>query len=1077
MKKRFRLWVLSQSTLKKLIMELKIVFPIIMVIVSNVMAIPTYSEVTKVSIDREIFLSTDPMGTSVLPNTLGTELQQKQITGNITDETGGPLPGVNIQIEGSTIGAISDASGKYSINVPNDNVVLIFSFIGYNSQRISTTGKTILDVKLVPSLSRLEEVVVVGYGVQKKANVIGSVTTISNAELKVAPVAQLSNMLSGRLPGAIVQQRSGEPGKDAADILIRGRGTLGDNSPLVIIDGIQGRDLNLINSNDVESISVLKDASASIYGSRAANGVILITTKRGNEGPARISYDLYEGLLTPTKLPEMADAETFASMIRERQVYRNTPESRMLYSLEDIEKYRSGEYPWTHPNTDWYDATLAKFSRTRHHNLSITGGNQNAIYYVAFGAHYDGGIYKQSSTSYNRYNVKANVDVKLNKYLNIGIDLDGSMGIGKYSALGAGAIYTNGIARELPVYAAYWPNGLPGPDVEGGNNPVVTSTSATGFNHTDSYITNNKFTANFKVPWIEGLTLSSYYAFDLSFGVRKQFRKQWFLYNLDEGAYLAAGNTGKEDGSDFLVGSPKGPSDPNLRNTYSKELGKTFNIKAEYDKTINGIHNINVFIAFESSQFDYNGISAYRRYFVSDKLPYLFAGGTLEQENSEDVSIDANLNYFGRLNYNYKETYLVEFTFRRDGSLRFSKEIGRWGNFPSVLVGWRVSNESFWKDRVQFMDYLKLKASWGMMGNDLVSPFQYLTNYEFASGLVLGNDKRYSLSLAQSGAPNPQITWETAKTYNVGFESRLFENKVTFNTDFFYQRRSDILVQRNASVPNSTGLTLPDENFGIVDNRGFELELGYSQYDGPFTYGVNGNFAFARNKVVEFDEPAQNVEWQVLTGHPQGSVLVYHSLGVFKDAEAVEAYPHVSGAGPGDIIIEDYDKNEEITSDDKILLDMTEIPEITYGVSFFAGYKNLRLTGQIQGVGNTIIRIMNSLQGQAGNFYKFDTEDRWTPENTDASNPRAFERVREYWRDTYATDHQWHNAAFARMKNLQLSYTLPSSFLRSVDAQLYLSGQNLFFLYTGNKLMDPELSDITQYPIMKVFTLGARISF
>ena len=1061
MKKPFDLWEFSSPSFKKLIIEFEIVFLLILASSSDLVAAPLYS------LDNIIPKSMTPTSD---------EFQQKQITGKIIDENGNPLPGVNIAVEGSVIGTISDGDGKYSINIPNNGAVLIFSFIGYQTQKMSVGNNTTLDMRLVPSLSTLEEVVVVGYGVQKKANVIGSVTTISNAELKVAPVGQLSNMLSGRLPGAIVQQRSGEPGKDAANILIRGRGTLGDNSPLVIIDGIQGRDLNLINSNDVESISVLKDASASIYGSRAANGVILITTKRGNEGPAKISYDVYEGLLTPTKLPEMADAATFASMIRERQVYRNTSESRMLYSLDDIAKYKSGGYPWTHPNTDWYDATLAKFSRTRNHNLSITGGNQNAVYYLAFGTHYDDGIYKKSSTSYNRYNVKANVDVKLNKFLNIGIDLDGSMSKGKYSASGAGAIYTNGIARELPVYAAYWPNGLPGPDVEGGNNPVVTSTSATGFNHTDTYITNNKFTANFKVPWVEGLSLSSYYAFDLNFGTRKQFGKQWFLYNLDKGAYLAAGNTGVEDGSAFLVGSPKGPSDPNLRNTYSKEQGRTFNLKANYEKTINGIHNINVFIAYESSQFDYNGISAYRRYFISDQLPYLFAGGTLEQENSEDVSIDANVNYFGRLNYNFKEKYLFEFDFRRDGSLRFSKEFGRWGNFPSFLVGWRVSNETFWKDRVQFIDYFKLKASWGIMGNDLVPPFQYLTNYEFASGLVLGPDKQYLLSLAQSGVPNPQITWETARTSNIGFESRLLNNKVIFNLDLFYQRRNNILVHRNASVPNFTGLSLPDENFGIVDNRGFELELGYNQYEGSLTFGVNGNFAFARNKVVEFDEPAQNVEWQVRTGHPQGSELVYHSLGVFKDAEEVGAYPHVDGAGPGDIIIEDFDKNGEITSDDRILLDLTNIPEVTYGLSFFAGYKNWRLTGQIQGVGNTSIRIMNSLQGQAGNFYKFDTEDRWTPENTDASNPRAFERDREYWRATYATDQQWHNAAFARMKNLQLSYTFPNLF-RTADAQLYLSGQNLFFLYTGNKIMDPELSDITQYPLMKVFTLGARVSF
>jgi TonB-dependent starch-binding outer membrane protein SusC len=1009
--------------------------------------------------------------------------QKISVSGRVSDETGKPLVGTTISVKGTSNGTFSDAEGKYSIEIPPDAKTLVFSFIGMETQEVEIGNKTVIDIVFKSTSTYLDEVVVVGYGTQKKVNVIGSVTTISNAEITASPVSGITNALAGRLPGAIVVQSNGEPGKDLASILIRGTATLGYTSPLVVIDGIQGRNLYSINNNDVESISILKDASAAIYGSRAANGVILITTKRGNKGPARINYDFYEGLLSPTKLPELADAATYAQMIRENQEYNGVAESNMLYSLEDIQKYKSGDFPWTHPNTNWYDAVLAKYSRTRHHNLSASGGNENVNYYLSFGYHYDGGIYKKSSTSFNRFNVTANVDVKINRFLSVGFDLEGIQENGQYGGIDSYGIYNNGILRQPATYPAYYPNGLPGPDIERGDNPVVTSTNATGFDDDKTYWSNNKFSATLKVPGVDGLTLTGYYAYDIRFHEEKLFEKPWMLYSLDKGAYYAAGNTGKEDGSAFLIGSLRGPtglSEPRLTDTYGKNRARVYNMKANYEKTINNIHNISAFIAYESSQSDNQGINAFRRYFISDQLPYLFAGGDAEKNNSEYVGLDASMNYFGRLSYNYKETYLFEFSFRRDGSLRFSKESGRWGNFPSVLAGWRVSNENFWKNHLSFINYFKLKASWGRMGNDVVPAFQYLTSYGFSQGMVLGDNRNYLSGLVQVGAPNPLITWETANIYNSGFESKFLNNKMTFNADFFYERRTNILVQRNASVPNYTGITLPDENFGIVDNKGFELELGYDELKGPITYGIYSNFSFARNSVVEFDEPEAKVPWQVLTGHPRGSVLIYKSLGVFRDMDQVNSYPHVSGAGPGDIIIEDFDKDGEITSDDRVLLDKTPIPEITYGISFNLGYGNWRLSGQVQGVGNAVKRIYMERQGTSGNYFKYDTEGRWTPDNINAKMPRAFERQQEYWRSAYVSDYQYHNTDFARLKNIQLSYSLPQNLLSTFkvsNAQIYFSGQNLFMIYSATKIMDPEASGMEAYPLMKVFTLGAKIGF
>lgn len=1014
----------------------------------------------------------------------------KVITGQVTDNQDAPLPGVNILVKGSSTGAVTDNAGSFSINAA-DNAVLVFSYIGSVSKEVPVNGQSALVVKLEVEDKALSDVVVVGYGTQKKVNVIGSVVTVSSKDITASPVSNISNALAGRLPGAVVSQSNGEPGKDAATIVIRGLATLGNNEPLVVIDGILGRDMNSINASDVESISILKDASAAIYGARAANGVILITTKRGKEGaPVTVNYSFYQGFLSPTALPKMATAAQYASMIREMQTYSGVDEANMKFSLEDIDKYSTGQFPWTHPKTNWIDASFKKYSQTRNHNVAISGGSKAVNYYVSFGTQRDEGIFKKGSTEFNRYNIKATVDAKINDYLTLGLDINGSQENRMYPSVDAG-FNLDGAIKSLPTSPAVYPNGLPGPDIAYGQNPVVTVTDQTGFDNSKRYRANNILSASLKIPWVKNLVLSSYYAYDINFGQRKLFQKPWTLYQLDEPAYLAAGNTGKEDGSAFLVGTPKGVSEPFLRDYYDDARTKTFNLKTDYSASINGVHNISAFVALETSEYEGKGIDAYRRYFISDQLPYLFAGGDAEKNNSEFVSIDSRVNYFGRLTYNYKETYLFQFSYRRDGSLRFSKESGRWGNFPSVLAGWRISNEEFWKNNVRFIDYFKLKASWGQLGNDLVSPFQYLSAYSLSTGYVLGSGRSYATGLSQLGATNPNITWEVANVYNAGFESNWFGNKFMFNADFFYQKRNNILVKRNASVPDFTGILLPDENFGVVSNRGFELVLGYNDRISDFTYNINGNIAFARNKIIEFDEPKRSVPWQVLTGKPQGSQLVYHAIGIYKDAAQIEKTAHVDGAIPGDIIIQDVNSDGQINADDRILNKRTEIPEVTYGISFNLAYKNFSLNGLVQGAGNAERRVLVGLQGLSGNYFAYDAEGRWTPDNINATKPRAFERNEAYWRNDFVTDYSNQSSAYARMKNLQLVYTLPAkvySRIKLKSAQVYVSGQNLFLIYNGNKLLDPEAGGIRtmisnqaqsgayNYPIMKVYTIGARIS-
>ncbi len=1016
---------------------------------------------------------------------------QITVTGIVTDQNSQPLPGANIVEMGTTHGVTADFDGNFSIDLSSNNAILEVTFIGFATKEIAVNGQSTLTISMEESAAGLDEVVVVGYGVQKKVNVIGSVETVSAKELNRVAVSNISNALAGRLPGAVIQQSNGEPGNDRASIRIRGKGTLGNGEPLVVIDGIPGRDLNSLNISDIESVSVLKDASAAIYGARAANGVILVTTKRGlQETPLTVNYGFYYGFQSPTKLPKMADAPTYAEMIRETQMYAGVDEANMKYSLNDIERYRSGQFPWTNPNTDWFKASLADFSLTNNHNLSLSGGSKDVSYWVSFGTQKDEGIFKNSATTFNRYNIKANVNAKINEYLTLGLDINGSQENRKYPSTSANFNF-EGAIKSLPTSPAYYPNGLPGPDIAYGQNPVVSSTSQTGFDNSKQYRANTIFSANLKIPGITGLALSSYYAYDLSLGQRKLFQTPWTLYQLDEPAYFAAGNTGAEDGSAFLVGSLKGGDiKPFLRNYYDDAATKTFNAKLDYTTTINDKHNINAFVAYETSEFEGKGITAFRKNFISDRLPYLFAGSDAEKDNSEFVSIDSRINYFGRFSYDYNETYLLQFSFRRDGSLRFSKENGRWGNFPSVLAGWKISNEDFWKKNLGFIDFFKLKASWGQMGNDLVDPFQYLSSYELSNGAVLGS-RVYSSGLSQEVASNPFITWEVANVYNAGFESLMLNNRLELNLDVFYQRRNDILVKRNVSVPEFAGINLPDENFGIVDTKGFEVVLGYHDQIEDFSYALNTNLAFSRNKVIEFDEPARNVPWQRLTGNPQGTELLYNAIGIFRDQAQIDNTPHVNGAIPGDIIIEDFDKNGEINNDDRILFPKTVDPEITYGISLNLNYKNWGLSGLVQGSGSAMRRMYAQLQGFSGNYFQYDADGRWTPDNIDAQKPRAFDRNDAYWRSDYLTNYTYQSTAFARMKNIQLTYNLPQNLQKSLGlaaGQIYLSGQNLFLIYSGNKITDPELggndklddqyaTNATFYPLMKTFAIGARITF
>lgn len=1026
-------------------------------------------------IDRQVIVFPKEKKETKAKGSSSSTQQQKVITGKVIDEEGIPLPGVSIVIKGSTNGTVSDINGKYTLtNVPADAKALEFSFVGMQTLEIVIANQSVIDVTMVAESIDLDEVISIGYASQKKANIVGAVTAVRGSEIAAIPAADITNAISGRLPGSVIIQQSGEPGNNSAKILVRGRSTLGGNTgPLIVVDGIPGRSLSDVDPVDVASISVLKDASAAIYGATAANGVILVTTKKGKSGLPRLSYQFYQGWMTPTVLPKTTNAGDYSTMLSEYQDYENR---NRTYTDEDIALFYSGRDPWEHPNTDWMSDLVAKWTTTSKHNFTIDGGHKGLYYYVSFGYKNEEAIYKAESTNYKQYNVRAKLDIPITKWLKASIDYAGFVKNKLYPTKSAGAVYGQA-TRLVPTQWSYWPNGKPGPDIEYGDNPVVTSTLETGTDDTKNYI--NQTTFRFDLTPLEGLSVNGYFTFDMNNQYRKRFQKPWILY-------FPRWDTAIRDSEGFitdmeLTPTPRGVPTPELTEVYDRSSRKLWNVSATYEKRF-GDHEFKVFGAYEQISEDWNYFSAFRKYYISEAVKTIDAGSDTDKDNSGTMSIYARKSWIGRINYNYKGKYLVEFLIRRDGSLKFPPN-SRWGTFPGILLGWRASEEDFWKNNIGFINYFKLRASYGKMGMDPGAAFQYMNKYVLASGMTFSTDKIVETIVQQQGVANPNITWEKQTTYNIGFDSKFLKNTFHLNTEFFYNKRSDILTPRNASVPGYTGLQLPDENIAEVDNRGFEFDAGYHfKSNSGFSFDLSANLSWSRNKVVFMDEPERAVDWQQRTGHPYGAQLLYNAIGIFADQASLDAYPHWAGAKPGDVIFEDYNNDGQINSDDKILFDKTDAPETFYGIVFDARYKNFSLSILAQGQGEYYrMNIQDSRRGEAGNYFQWSFDNRWTPENIHTDVARAYNRDDQYWAfGRNNSTYHWDNMAYCRLKNLVLGYDFPKSLFGNSgisNLNVFFSGNNLFLIYSAQKNFDPEIGRPMTYPAVKTYALGLKLTF
>lgn len=999
-----------------------------------------------------------------------------RITGKITDEKGEGLPGISITVKGTTTGISSDGSGNYMINIPSDKSVLVFSSTGYLSKEVPVNGNSKINVQLSTDQKALDEVVVVGYGVQKKVTVTGSVATLKGDVLRESPAANLTNAIAGRVPGVIASNRSGEPGSDFSSLLIRGMGTLNDNSPLIVIDGVANRGaFERMNPDDIESISILKDASAAIYGAQSANGVILVTTKKGKTGKPTITYNGSYGFTQPTMLPKLVNAGQYATYINEVNDRLGQPHQ---YSASDIQKYTDGSDPINFPNTNWYHEVIKNFSPQYRHALTLSGGNDKVDHFISGEYLNQDGIFRNSATNYKQYNLRSNITARVTSDFKVSLNVSGRVEDRHYSNYSSGTIFSE-VLSAYPTLPAYYPNGLPGPGLSEGRNPVLMASGATGYNKIKDYFLQSDLSFDLKLPEVtKGLYISGMAAFDFHFNNGKTLHDNWdaFRYNQTTNNYDNLRNT-------------EGPI--TLNENFTNYQLQTYNLKLGYERRFDE-HNVNAFVAYEQSENYYEGISAYRTGYLSSKIDQIFVGSDIDKDNGSVAGQSARQNFFGRLTYSFKDRYLAEFILRHDGSFNFPKG-KQWGTFPALSLGWRISEEDFFKNSISFMNQLKLKASWGKLGNDKIAPYQNLQQYYFDSGYYFGANSDRQQGLSAGVAPNPGITWEVANTSNVGLESSFFKGDLNVNADYFISKRSNILTARNASIPSSTGLPgkLPSENIGKVNNRGIELEVFYKHsLNKDFSFSIGGNYTHTKNEVVYMDEAANVPDWQKIQGHPMDSWLVYKTAGIYHTQAEIDNSVHLAGTKPGDIRYVDVDGDHKITANDMVRVFDSPTPQSVFALNFGVQYKGFGLNVLLQGQGQAKQLVLPQ-QGNAITPPTWLFDNRWTPTNVNGTYPASFDRndpINNRYSDFWLRD-----ATFLRLKNVEVSYTFPKAVVSRLKLQslrVFVNGSNLL-VFSKIKDYDPELSDVTAtlkrgnglnavtgsyYPQTRILNAGINVS-
>lgn len=1006
--------------------------------------------------------------------------QNRDVGGIVVDANGMPLVGATVVVEdrsGSVGGGTTtSAEGKFTLSVAPGQT-LVVSYIGYVNRKVAVTaGKTDYRITLEEDHARIDEVVVVGYGVQKKVNLTGAVATVESKDINNRPVVSISAALQGLAPGVTVTSQSGAPGNDGGSIRIRGINSFGGSStaPLVLIDGIEGS-MDSVDPSLIESISMLKDAaSAAIYGSRAANGVILVTTKRGAKDKFSIMYKGYVGWQTPTALPEKVDAWEHRYLTN---VTLENDGENPLYDAEEMALYKKnmGKDNDLYPNTDWQDAVLQGSGFTHGHNVSMTLGTSRVRMLTSLGYVDQEGIIE--NTDFQRYTFRNNADVEFNKKLSMSLDLSLSNGDRRYSPYQS-TIFNYMNTRSADITNLYTTGLYNGLGLQG-NNPVALMLYG-GQYKTNTLRMNGAITLRFK-PW-SWMTLEGKVAPRYTTQNKHNFRAPVTTY-------------GDAAGTNLLTSAPY----HSLTETGARTFYGNYNFLLTLAHDFKD-HSLKMILGAERNTYDYKYLSAYRQVFTYPNFDQIDAGEIENMDNGGHQYQWAIQSYFGRVNYNYKERYLLEANLRIDGSSRFAPS-NRWGYFPSVSGAWRISEEPFMQNAKDVVDALKLRVSYGTLGNqnlsgDAVSNY-YPTTPNLATGQIAMGDNIYPLVTLNTMA-NPDIRWETTTMVDVGLDVTLF-GKLTLTADWYRKMTKDILMKLD--ITSLIGLNAPYQNAGKVRNTGWELGVGYSNKWRDFSLSVNANVSDVRNKIVDMQgKTATSGVLRNQEGYSIGSIYGLKSLGIIRtqeEADWVNANcPQYNTVKPGDIRYADVTGDNKITDDDKTIIGST-VPRYTYSMNLSFGWKGLQLSALFQGVGKVdgYLNYYYVMPGYQGGTFRREHLDFWSEQNPDGKTPRLSSVNSNNWNDS---SFWMKSASYLRLKNLQLGYNLPNKWMSKIgisSAFIYFNAQNLFTATNFWQGYDPEVaygadasgnfdavalggaSAANNYPQVKIYTVGLDLKF
>lgn len=1009
--------------------------------------------------------------------------QVKDVSGKVTDSFGQPLPGVTILVKGTTKGAVTDFDGNFTISDVQAVETLVFSFVGMRSQEVSVGTQSTINMVMVEDAIGIEEVVAVGYGTQKKATLSGSVASIKSEDIVASKNQNVQNMLTGKLAGVRVVQKTSEPGVFNNQFDIRGFG-----SPLIVIDGVPRGDIQRLDPNEIESISVLKDASAAVYGVRAANGVVLVTTKKGKKGVPKLSYSTYYGLQVPAEVLKPTGAIDRMILFNERSM-RSVSNPNLTYSDEEFEEFYNG----TRTSTDWYGAIIRDHAPQQQHNVSLSGGADRVDYFVNLGYLNQEGFWKSDDLNYERFNMRANINAKVSDRIDFSLKLNGILDDRNAPDSDAWTVFKT-LWRTVPDEPIYANNTSPfyqkmASDID--NVFAMTKADVSGFEKRNTKIFNSSMELRYDVPGIEGLEAKGLFSYDTRISDNSNYSKSYNEYRYDEAS---------EAYTSITKNAPT-----SLDRSYGVSNRTLYQVSLSYDQTFANKHNIGALLLLEGAKSKGDNIFAAREFSIP--LPYLFAGNAENQEgtaNSDGISEYASNGFVGKLNYDYEGKYLLDLNFRYDGSSRFP-ENERWGFFPGGSIGWRISEESFLKDNMYYLDNLKIRASYGKMGDDGALDYQYLSGYDYpnTSGAARGNyptgymfDGSYTNALGFRAAPNPNITWYTVNTFDIGLDADFWNGKLGFTFDYFNRERDGLLADRLISIPGTFGSTMPQENLNGDQTRGVEFELRHQNRIGGLRYNVSGNFAITRTERLYVERANSGNSYDNWRNNRTDR---YNDIWFgYGDAGRYTSYEEIANSNiftniatlPGDYIYEDWNEDGIIDGNDKYPIATTSYPLLNFGINIGAQYKNFDLTMLFQGASMYYIGMGEQLSrplmwdGNALDYFM----DRWRPVDP-KSDP--YDPSNEWISGDYAygaftpeddSEFRMQEGSYVRLKNIELGYTIPNQILNKVNigkARLFVNGYNLL-TFTGVKGIDPEKPEDQygyMYPLNQTLNFGAEITF